>query len=218
MKKTYYILKICGLTRMEDARLAANCGADFLGFVLHPPSPRLAPTGVVRQAAEELRYRPRVLVFGKDPDDYIRSMCGELADDMTFIQMPAHHPSLNTVTKHYGAGRVLPAYPVKPGDTLEALGGLESYPLILLDTGGITGKDGKVLDGGTGQTFDWELVKNLNRPYLAAGGINPDNILDAIEKMDCAGFDVSSGIEKSPGQKDHEKMRRLLERIKTGIK
>lgn len=212
--QSYRLIKICGLTQIDDVRMAAALGADFLGFVMHPPSPRCATQEVVRLAGELFYYRPRVLVFGNDDPQYIEESC-RIGDAMTWVQLPAGHSALEETTRRFSHERVLPVVGVGGSeDFLGELERLEKYPLVLLDTGGVKDKSGKTLDGGTGRTFNWELVKEVRRPFLAAGGLKPENIGEAIERLNSRGYDVSSGIESRPGVKDRQKMENLIRKIR----
>jgi phosphoribosylanthranilate isomerase len=118
------------------------------------------------------------------------------------------------LSENFPVQKVIPVYSVK--DTFDAgkIQAYEKFPWMALDTGGVTAKTGEPLYGGTGQSFDWNLVRHLNRRYLLAGGLKPENILQAIKVTNAAGFDVSSGLESSPGKKDPDKMKSLISCIR----
>ena len=179
-------IKICGITRQEDADLAIALGADYLGFIFVKESPRCvehAPrtsgvkrVGVFRNATIEEVHR----IVEREQLDV-----AQLHGDETYRM------SIPTIK----------AFNVK-----DALPDTETQAdFILFDTG-----------GGTGRTFDWSLLANYKstKPFFLAGGITPDNVADAIARTHPYAIDVASGVERSPGIKDHDKLRTLFERIR----
>lgn len=186
-------IKICGLTRAEDANLASELGADFLGFVFVKESPRCVTPAAVRAMAARLSRRSmRVGVFRGASAEEINAAAE--AAQLDFVQIHGEPPR--------GLTRpVIHAFHVQdvlPDTTTDA-----AY--VLFDTG-----------GGTGRTFDWSMLERWPRttPFFLAGGINPDNAADAIRAARPDAIDLSSGIESAPGIKDHQKMRSLFERVK----
>lgn len=213
MSSRYYA-KICGLTSVEDAGLAIKNGADLLGMVFHPYSRRCCKIEEAAVIKKEFSAKFRVLVFAHDPTSYILDIYKELRDMSTFLQVPAEHEGFRELCRTLSPGKIIPSLSIK--DTLaEAdVGYLSSHPLLILDTPGGKGKDGQPVAGGTGQTFPWERVAQIDRPYLLAGGLTADNICAALKTLDPLGVDVSSGIESSPGRKDVDKMKEFLYKVK----
>ena len=184
-------IKICGLTCAADADLATELGADFLGFVFVPESPRCVTPATVRAIVASPSAK-RVGVFRGASAAHINSVADEAQLD--YVQIHGQPPR--------GLTRpVIHAFHVQgalPETTTDA-----TY--VLFDTG-----------GGMGRTFDWTLLQRWPRttPFFLAGGITPENVTDAIRVASPDGIDLSSGIESAPGIKDHHKMRRLFERVK----
>lgn len=179
-------VKICGITRAEDAELAIELGADYLGFIFVKESPRYV------ERAPRTSGVKRVGVFrGATVDEIVR--IAEAAQ-LDLVQLHGDEPyTLDIPT--------IKAFNVR--DTLPDTTTGADY--ILFDTG-----------GGTGRTFDWSLLAGYPRtkPFFLAGGITPDNVAEAIARTNPFAIDVASGVESSPGVKDPRKLRTLFERIR----
>ena len=194
-------VKICGLTRLEDARRAADLGADFLGFIFVKESPRYRDAEHVAKIAEGLGAdRPSLVgVFRNDdvatiqavaarvPLDYVQLHGAESDEDIRAIGLPSF--------KALQVGDALPDTTAHP-----------AAEWLLFDSFG----------GGTGKRFDWSLLNLYSRaqPVLLAGGVTPDNVAAAISLVRPDAIDLASGVESAPGIKDHAKLERLFERIK----
>ncbi len=213
MEQNSYYVKICGLTRPEDAVLAENLGAKFLGIVFHKYSPRRA---TVEQAREILLAvnAPIVFVFGYDDASDILSVWSQLSTPHTFLQIPFMHLDFEEIEMRLTAAKIFPSLSIDHFDERTEQS-LERFPLFLLDSAVGTGIDGRPMAGGTGKTFEWEKAKHVRLPYLLAGGLNPDNLCEALRTLEPLGVDVSSGVESAPGMKDPEKLALF---IRTAIK
>jgi len=197
-------VKICGITCVEDALEAVRLGADALGFVF-APSPRQVTPDRARAIASELP--PMVTTVGvfvnAQPEQVreIRSFCG-----LSVVQLQGDEDE--QAATQFGP-RVIKAIPVRPDRLMQA----GSYPgaTILLDA------YSPDVRGGTGRTFEWSLATELakKRPIIIAGGLTPENVLDAVRVVRPYAVDVASGVEKEPGRKDHEKLERFIRRAKT---
>jgi phosphoribosylanthranilate isomerase len=191
-------VKVCGLTRRSDAELAAELGADALGFVFEP------------RCVGGLEWHPnwldelepeRVAVFAKAPSRLPDGPFGAIqAAEWDYAE------ALGGVVRTRVAR-------VAPGDTAERVLRLaEGFDRLLLDT------FHPEAYGGTGETFDWDLAAQIAEraglPVILAGGLTPENVAEAIRRVRPFGVDVSSGIESSPGVKDPEKLRAYLEAAK----
>jgi phosphoribosylanthranilate isomerase len=186
-------IKICGLTRAEDAVLASELGADFLGFVFVKESPRCVTANAVRAIPPSLtRSARRVGVFRGASAEEINGVAETASLDYVQIHGVPPPGLTHPVIHAFHVEGVLP-------DTAT------EAKYVLFDTG-----------GGTGRTFDWSLLTRWPRtkPFFLAGGLNPDNVADAIHIARPDAIDLSSGIESAPGIKDPEKMKRLFERVK----
>jgi len=195
-------VKICGLTRREDALLAAELGADALGFVFAPRSRRRADPEVVAAAVRELPpYVTAVGVFQDQPLEEVRALVRECG-----LGLAQLHGSEDA---GYLRALGLPLLKAVSLNRREDLALLQSYPdegAFLLDTG----------TGGTGQTFDWDWAVEAGRTarVVLAGGLHPDNVAAAVQRVRPWAVDCCSGTEASPGMKDPEKMRLFVERAK----
>lgn len=185
------IVKICGLTRNEDVELALAEGADLVGFVREPTSFRFLPDETFR---ELIVGRPSVAVYGPMYDD-------PLAKLATKIQA-------------YGAGD-LPVYRHPPGakiDDFQVWLELHPNPTIVLDAYSAQAY------GGSGHAWNLDLAVELSeiaqRDIILAGGLTAETVEEAIDKVRPYGVDVSSGIEKMPGIKDHEALKRFINTAK----
>jgi phosphoribosylanthranilate isomerase len=197
-------VKVCGITSVEDAQAAADAGADALGFVLAPSPRRVTPD----QAREIIRQVPStVLTVGVFVDASLEDM-QEIRDHCGLGAVQLHGNESEEKAASVG-GTVIKALRVgKEPLTCEG-----AYPkaTLLLDTYSPTAV------GGTGKTFDWNLAVETarKRPIFLAGGLTPDNIIEAIEMVRPYAVDVSSGVEAEPGRKDHEKLERFIRRAKS---
>ncbi|HUF39852.1 MAG TPA: phosphoribosylanthranilate isomerase [Anaerolineales bacterium] len=206
-------VKICGLTRLEDALAAAECGADFLGFILYNQSPRfIEPEAGARITAAVKQRYPAVRSVGVFVNEEVDKI-GLLLDSRNYGYAQL---SGDEETEDLGAlaGRaykaVRPASPAE-ADTLAArFSRRDVRPALLLDAH-VPG-----LYGGTGTPADLQTAARLAKDYdlMLAGGLNPDNVAAAVRLVRPWAVDVSSGVEHSPGIKDHDRMRSFIRRAK----
>ncbi len=200
-------IKICGLTREEDALLCAEHGADFLGFIFVPSSPRHVEPERAAEIASKVRERevpPSIVgVFRDSSVGYIGEIAALVGLDL--VQLQGSEPDEDVrslglpVIKTYRVGESLP-------DTTAH----SSAQWVLFDT------YDERRAGGTGRRFDWSLLSNYPRtkPFFLSGGLSPDNVGAAISLVRPDGIDLSSGVEAEPGIKDHAKVARFFERIR----
>lgn len=201
-------VKICGITNLEDALHAIACGADALGFVFFPGSPRFVDPDRARQIIAELPpFVTTVGLFVNEPPARIREMvdfCG-----------------LNTVQLHgdeepdqccYPPCRVIKALRLKAEMDESFFASFPSSALLL---------DAYVPDkfGGTGHRCDWEKAAAVATSHrvILAGGLTPDNVAEAVQQVHPYGVDVSSGVEEKPGKKDPEKVARFIRMAKEAL-
>jgi phosphoribosylanthranilate isomerase len=199
-------LKVCGVTSLEDARAAIDCGAKYLGFNFYTKSPRYIAPDLARVIIERLPsdiISVGVFVNESRPEDVaeILRVSGAQMAQLHGDESPDYCASV-------GAERVIKA--LRIGDDFDARRVLD-YPAaaILLDA-----FDSKLF-GGTGKTTNWEIAREaarLTRVFLA-GGLSPDNIVEAIRAVEPFAVDVNSGVESAPGRKDASKLRRLKEEM-----
>lgn len=202
-------VKICGITNAEDAAVAVEAGADALGFVFYQKSPRHIEPALARQIIMSLP--PLVMpvgVFVNEDQQVVRNFM----DDCGLAVAQLHGDESAIYCKELGR-TVLKALCVKDRSTF----------LALAEFRGRAGVRGFILDafsdeayGGTGQVIDWQLAAEAAKvaSILLAGGLTPDNVEKAIQAVRPYGVDVSSGVERSPGRKDHEKVRAFIRAAK----
>jgi phosphoribosylanthranilate isomerase len=198
-------VKICGITRREDAWLAADLGAAAVGFIFWPGSRRfIEPTAA---------------------GDIVRGLPASVVPVGVFVNQPAEH--VNAVAQALGLGAVqlhgvetpeycarvavpvIKAVPVGGDFRVAAVADLPAGVTVLLDV------DDPVAHGGTGRTVDWTAAREVARVRrtILAGGLTPENVGAAIRAVEPAGIDVSSGVESAPGIKDECCLRRFFDAI-----
>lgn len=198
-------VKICGITNYEDAIAAVNMGADLLGFNFYPKSPRFIPPEKATQIINKLPgFIDIAGVFVNATLEQIQEIITQCQLD--WIQLHGDESpqfcqsflSLNVKT--------MKALRIKDQDDISQA---ENYftDAILLDA------YHPEKYGGTGLTFDWNIIGHIGKRVFLAGGINPHNVAEAV-KLGVYGIDVCSGIEAKPGKKDHQKMKELFENIR----
>lgn len=201
------VIKICGLTRVEDAVVASKSGADLLGIIFHRPSPRHVDTGTATALVKALKDRALSVrwigVFvDKSPDEVSR-----IVDAVGLDGVQLHGSETpKFVERLRGDGLfVIKGHRIAGSDDLARLDAFE-VDAHLLDTH-VPG-----LPGGTGKTFDWSLAASVSgeRRILLAGGLTAGNVAEAIATADPWGVDVSSGVESAPRVKDPDKIRRFI--------
>lgn len=194
-------VKICGITRLEDAEAAVAAGAGAIGFVFWPKSPRFIDPHRARTIAAALPpFVTAVGVFVNQPLEYVSRVASLVrlgAVQLHGDETPAFAAAV--------AGPVIKAVPV--GGT--NLGSWPSRVRLLLDV------HDPVARGGTGRTVDWTVAADIaaRREILLAGGLTPDNVGDAVARVRPFGIDVSSGVESAPGIKDHLRLRALFKAV-----
>jgi len=188
------LVKICGITRLEDAEAAVACGADALGFVFWPRSPRYVDPERARAIVEALP--PFVTPVG------------------VFVDQPAEEVNAVSSLARLGAvqlhGSESPDYTRSlERPVVKAIAVWPMNVVLLLDV------HDPVRRGGTGQTVDWAAAGEIarRRRTILAGGLTAENVADAIARVRPYGIDVSSGVERSPGIKDHGRLKALFEAV-----
>lgn len=199
-------IKICGITRREDALAAAELGADAIGVVLFAASSRAVAVDQLADIVSDLPGQPRVVALFVDAGrDEV-----EAALDTGLIDLLQFHGSESAEYCESFSAPYMKAFAVRPGQDLAGLiAPYASAEFILLDSYDPNSP------GGTGKAFDWALASTLARDLevklVLAGGLSPDNIGSAIRTVRPFGVDVSSGVEASKGIKDFAKMKLFIE-------
>lgn len=232
-------IKICGITNLEDALVAVEAGADLLGFIFYEPSPRYVAPELVGEIVSAVRDRG--LRTG-DPDNthyalrgipyasplfvgvFVNTPLDTVAHILDFCQLDAaqlHGEETPKFVQHF-QGRAFKA--LRPQSLEEAEAQLQIYqpsnfpslqpsplPSLLLDAYHPN------LYGGTGYVTDWEMAANIARrhPIMLAGSLTSTNVGEAVQQVQPWGVDVSSGVEREKGKKDHEKVRKFIKAVQT---
>jgi phosphoribosylanthranilate isomerase len=201
-------VKICGITRPEDAELAVSLGAWALGFILWPESKRHADPAVAAGISRALHRRvERVGVFVNQPLDEIAGMVDALG--LSYVQLHGDEgPSFCAAVAQRTGAKVIKAMRIAHAADLRDLDRYHT-DLHLLDTAV------KGLRGGSGQAWDWSLAaqRRSKIPFLLSGGLTPENVADGIAQVHPWGVDVASGTEAEPGVKDPVKMQAFFEAV-----
>ena len=200
-------VKICGITRAEDADLAAALGATALGFVFWPGSPRAISAEAAASIARRIDGSVRkVGVFVDQPIEDVMRIIDTVGLDIAQLhgaETPEYCQAL--VDRPLS---VIKSIAVRDGER-PFIDGYAPDVLLLIDAHDTS------LHGGTGRTVNWEVASVISaaRPSLLAGGLTPENVASAISVVQPFGVDVSSGVESAPGVKDPVKLRRFFEAL-----
>ncbi len=195
------LVKICGITRLADAELAVECGAGALGFVFWPDSPRFIDPESARTIIATLP--PAVIpvgVFVNQSREYVNEVAAKVSlgavqlhgDESVEYAKAMTRPVLKAVALAEASEEAIDAWPLET--------------MMLLDV------HDPVRRGGTGKIVDWGRASSVarRRPVILAGGLTPENVGEAIGRVGPSGIDVSSGVERSPGLKDPDKLKALF--------
>lgn len=186
-------VKVCGLGTPADVEAAAEAGADAVGFVFWEPSPRHKDLSTIRRLAEGSPVTTVLVTVDLGSEELLDAATRAGVDA---VQPHGRHSVVaSAAARRFGLGVILP---IKAGDEPPARAPDE---LLLVDT------PHSKLPGGTGETFDWDTIAHLDRRFLLAGGLDPDNVAAAVQRVRPFGVDASSGLESSPGVKDHARIR-----------
>jgi phosphoribosylanthranilate isomerase len=200
-------IKICGITNLYDALLAADLGADALGFIFYAKSPRNVAPETAREIIAQLpSFVTSVGVFVDEEAAVVQDLAAKVGLD--WVQL--HGQESPDYCRSLGR-RVIKGFRIKDESSLRDLepfqGAIQAF---LLDTY----RKGQV--GGTGETFDWRLAREAKRygQIILAGGLTPDNIAQAIQVAQSQAVDTASGTEAAPGKKDPGKLRAFFSAVK----
>jgi phosphoribosylanthranilate isomerase len=202
-------VKICGITTLDDAKAAVDCGADALGFVFFKGSPRYV---TAKQAFSIIRKLPCfVTTVGVFVDEKPQDI-GRIASRACLDIIQLHGDEQPEACRM--ARRMIKAIRVKSIDSLEPLKYFrDRVSAFLLDA---YAPDAL---GGTGLKFNWDIAVEAKQfgQIILAGGLTPENVQQAVRHVKPYGIDVSSGVERNKGRKDHQKMKLFIERAKTAL-
>jgi phosphoribosylanthranilate isomerase len=192
------LIKICGITNPDDGHAAVAYGATALGFIFHPPSPRyIAQDDLADWIGEFPTSVRKVGVFVDRPAAEVEAVCSRLKLDVAQLHGHEHASDIPRRVAVWKAVRVR--------DRIDAA--FDRFPVEAL-----------LLDGpSSGRAFDWSLARSVTKPVILAGGLNENNVADAILAAHPWGIDACSCLEASPGKKDHVRMERFINACTTAL-
>ena len=203
MEQKYKTLtKICGITNIEDARVAEDAGAYAIGLVFYKKSPRYISIDTAKEIVAHINQPLNSVGLFVDADrDYICSVLKQI--DLDILQF--HGQESEQTCAFFNKPYIKAIRVSKDTNILKEVEKYSSAKAILLDTH-VEG-----LLGGTGKVFDWTMIpRNLSKPIILAGGLNVDNVKDAIRKIRPYAVDVSGGVESEKGKKDPKKIKDFI--------
>lgn len=197
-------VKICGVTRRQDAEFAIEMGADALGFVFYAPSPRAVS---IAQAVEICRGLPPFvslvgLFVNAEPAEVNATLKRVPLDLLQF-----HGDESSQFCEQFDKPFIKAVRMKQPEDLQKAVKNYQQANALLLDSfqAGVP--------GGTGQTFDWSMITQIDKPLILAGGLSAENVATAIRQIRPYGVDVSGGVESAKGIKSNEKIRAFMQEV-----
>ena len=208
-------VKICGVTNLEDAMLVTNIGADFVGFNFYPLSPRKISEKLCKEIVQKLPpFITPVGIFVDEDIEVLKKTAKKCA--LKLIQLHgSESPEYCRQVFAETAVPVMKVFRIENEGSVEAIRPyLDAVNYLLLDAY-VPGEP-----GGTGEVFNWDLavkIKDLNKPFFLAGGLTPENVSEAISKVQPFGVDVASGVERLPRRKDYDKVNKFVRRAR-GLK
>lgn len=203
-------VKICGIRDAAILNCAVSHGADLVGFVFYPPSPRAVDLFAAAELAAAVPDHVGTVGVLVDPDE--RALDGLLAHvSLDILQLHGEEtPERVAAIREHTGCRVMKALRVRePADLDLVTAYAAAADLIMLDA---KPRVGAVLPGGNGEAFDWAIAAAFRspRPWALAGGLNADNLAAAVQATSADIYDVSSGVESAPGMKDPVKVEAFL--------
>jgi len=204
------VVKICGLSTPEALDVALDAGADMVGFVFFPPSPRHLAFETARTLAGRVRGRARKVALTVDAEDeFLQSVVDALQPDMLQLHGIESTDRVETLRLAFGLP-VMKALPVAVKGDLDCVARYAAVADRLLFDARAPREATR--PGGLGNTFDWRLLQDINPgvPFMLSGGLDADNVGEALRVTRASAIDVSSGVERAPGVKDPDKIRAFI--------
>jgi phosphoribosylanthranilate isomerase len=211
------LIKICGLSTPDALDVALDSGADLVGFVFFPPSPRHLAFDTARVLGARVRGQAQKVALSVDADDaWLAASIEALEPDLLQLHGKEPPARVAAVRKKFGLP-VMKAIAVEEKSDLAAI---EAYTgvadRLIFDA---RAPRAATRPGGLGKRFDWRLLENLRTdvPFILSGGLDADNVAEALRITRAPGVDVSSGVERAPGEKDPEKIRAFVRAARAAI-
>lgn len=204
------LVKICGLATPDTLDVALDAGADMVGFVFFPPSPRNVTMERARALGERVKGRALKVALSVDADDALLEASIEaLAPDLLQLHGKESPARVIAVKARFG----LPVMKAIPVETADDLAAVTTYvgvaDRLIFDA---RAPRAATRPGGLGKAFDWRLLERLDSalPFMLSGGLDAGNVAEALRITRAPGVDVSSGVERAPGEKDPDKIRAFI--------
>jgi phosphoribosylanthranilate isomerase len=208
-------IKICGLRTPEALDVSLHAGADMVGFVFFPPSPRHVDFATARELGARVKGRALKVALSVDADDeWLAASIEALRPELLQLhgrETPKRVLALKTRFR-------LPVMKAIAVETVDDLARVSDYAEVadrlIFDA---RAPQDATRPGGLGKPFDWRILKDLDlrAPFMLSGGLNRDNVVEAIEITGAGGVDVSSGVERAPGEKDPDLIRDFIHAART---
>ena len=204
------LVKICGLSTPDTLDAALDAGADMVGFVFFPPSPRNVSLDGARALGARVRARALKVALSVDAGDaFLAASIAALAPDI--LQLHGHETParVEAVKARFG----LPVMKAIPVETASDLAAVATYACVadrlIFDA---RAPRAATRPGGLGRAFDWRLLESLDSPlpFMLSGGLDAENVAEALKVTRAPGVDVSSGVERAPGDKDPDRIRAFV--------
>lgn len=197
-------VKICGLTRRQDAEFAIKSGADAIGLVFYQPSPRAVT--IAQAAAITAQLPPFVSVVGL----FVNASAATVRETLQQVPLSLlqfHGDETSAFCEQFGMPYIKAVRMQKTADLIEAEKRFPGAAALLLDS------YLQDVPGGTGQTFDWSMITAVNKPLILAGGLTTENVAAAIRQIAPYAVDVSGGVEESKGLKSNNKISAFMREV-----
>lgn len=199
-------VKICGITNLADARYASGAMADYLGFIFYDKSPRFIDPAEAGAIINWIEGPEKIGVFVNQPLDDVNRIAKESGLDMVQLHGTESLEYCQLIEKP-----LIKVIHISPDYDVEEL---KASVLLYADVATYLLFDSKIGNqwGGTGKAFNWEILKDIvgDVPFFLSGGLNPDNLKQAIDTVKPFAVDISSGVEEEPGIKDFEKIDAIM--------
>ncbi len=206
-------IKICGITNVQDALWAANLGVDFIGLNFYKKSLRKISLDMAKNIVNEIpSFVKSIGVFVDEDLKVVRKVANVCGLDMVQLHGNESPQYCSEIHSSNSELKIIKAFRIKDESSLENISGYSDFvDYYLLDT--------YVPEqaGGTGKTFNWEFAikaKTFGKPVFLSGGLTPDNVKEAIQKVHPFSVDVASGVEKTPRRKSYEKMKEFIQKVR----
>lgn len=209
-------VKICGLSTPETMEAALDAGADLVGLVFFPKSPRNVSLEQAKALADQARGRAKIVVLTVDADDALLTAISTTVKPDLIQAHGAETPERVAAITALTGLPVIKAIRVKDAADIASASAFSTSASLILYDAKAPETLGNALPGGNGHAFDWGLLEGARRPaFMLAGGLTPQNVAEAIRVTGAPVVDVSSGVESAPGIKDVDLIRKFIEAVKS---